>query len=511
MMLEQAVRKFVEPGMHLHFASTPSRSNAAVREVARAFAGRDPGFTISATGFHSMLHLLAILRLGRRYVGCFFGDNWPAPRPNALYTRLAQEGATLEHWSLLAYVAALRAGALGDRWAIARSLAGTGMAAELAAAGRYREIGDAGLVAALRPDVTFLHAAAADPDGHVLSTPPYGEGVWGALAAQRGVIVTVEERVSRSVTRRHPEALRLPPERVLAICEEPGGAHPQPLYTPPALELASYADDFAHYAVWRKLAVDDGAFARFVAQVLDARDGQAAYREWAAAAAAEASPEPGPAAEQLVAEAARWIERRVRAGGARAILAGIGHAFEAARLAARRLAGQGVKVPLLVETGLLDMEPAAEASRFLLSWDNMGRCRRLGAVEDALGVLACGADNRCLAVIGAAQVDEIGDLNSTRLADGRILVGSGGAADLAAAAGEVVVVVPAERGRLVDRVPYVTSRGSRVRSIVTDAGILWRDQDGDRWTLADFPHDAGVAPLRVHCPWPFDVSVGRAA
>ena len=50
MRLEQAIRKFVTPGMHLHFGSTPSRSNAAVRELARAFAGRKPGFTISATG-----------------------------------------------------------------------------------------------------------------------------------------------------------------------------------------------------------------------------------------------------------------------------------------------------------------------------------------------------------------------------------------------------------------------------------------------------------------------------
>src|SRR3954447_2327025 len=110
--LARAVRLHVEPGMHLHFASTPSRSNAAVREVARAFLDRRPGFVLSSTGFHSSAHTLALLGLGRRYLSCFFGDNYPTPRPNALYRTLAKEDA-LEHWSLLTYVLALRAAALG--------------------------------------------------------------------------------------------------------------------------------------------------------------------------------------------------------------------------------------------------------------------------------------------------------------------------------------------------------------------------------------------------------------
>src|SRR5437764_965857 len=110
--LVDAVRTYVRPAMHLNFASTPSRSNAAVREVARCFQGTSPGFILSATGFHSTAHLLALLRLGKRYISCFFGDNYPIPRPNPLYTQLLQEGVELEHWSLWSYVTALRAGAL---------------------------------------------------------------------------------------------------------------------------------------------------------------------------------------------------------------------------------------------------------------------------------------------------------------------------------------------------------------------------------------------------------------
>ena len=52
---------------------------------------------IAATGFHSSAHLLAILRLGRKYVACFFGDNYPIPHPNELYMSLVTEGA-VRNW-----------------------------------------------------------------------------------------------------------------------------------------------------------------------------------------------------------------------------------------------------------------------------------------------------------------------------------------------------------------------------------------------------------------------------
>src|SRR5687767_1093562 len=94
--LAEAITRHVRPGMHLNFASTPVRSNVAIRELARQFRQRAPGFTFSATGFHSTAHLLGLLRLGRRYIGCFFGDNHPTPRPNFLYQKLLSEGATLE-------------------------------------------------------------------------------------------------------------------------------------------------------------------------------------------------------------------------------------------------------------------------------------------------------------------------------------------------------------------------------------------------------------------------------
>src|SRR5207249_3223406 len=143
-------------------------------------------------------HLLAMLRLGRKYVACFFGDNYPVPRPNELYTRLLQEGVEIEPWSLWSYVSALRAAALGQKYAVTNSLAGTTLGEELSRAGMYTEVPDPrgegrlGLVTPMRPDVTFVHAPLGDEAGNLVFSPPYSEGFWGARAARVGVIATVE-------------------------------------------------------------------------------------------------------------------------------------------------------------------------------------------------------------------------------------------------------------------------------------------------------------------------------
>ena len=557
--LADAVRRYVEPGLHLHFASTPSRSNAAIREVARAFRGQRPELTLSTSGFHSSAHLLGLLRLGRRYLACFFGDNYPAPRPSALYAALEREGATLEQWSLWTYVCALRAGALGHDWAVTNSLAGTELGAALARAGRYAEVPDpaspdgsrrVGLVAALRPDVTFVHAAGADEEGNVLLSPPYSEGHWGALAARRGVIATVEQAPAADPAGRLVGALQIPAHRVLAICVEPWGAHPQPLWALPAFETRRYRDDFEHYARWRQLTEDAEAFAGFTRAVLDAPDGGAAYRAWvgmnrlraladvtaappAAAVAAPTRASVPPAAgaaatdaswvDRLVVSAARRIEALVRAGGFRVALAGIGHAFLAARLAQLALAEAQVRLAVMVEIGLYDVACDAGTSGFLLAWDNVDRARRLSSVEDVLGTHACGAANACLGILGAAQVDGTGSLNSSRLADGRPLVGSGGACDVAAAAAEVMVLSRADPARLVRAVDFVTSPGARVRSIVTDLGTLVRDGAGADWRLdalapaacaegarpvarpAPEARRAAAQALAARCGWTFDI------
>src|SRR6187402_1464838 len=283
--LSQAIALHVEAGMHLHFASTPSRSNAAVRELARHFNGQRPEFVFSATGFHSSAHTLALLGLGRRYIGCFFGDNSPAPRPNVLYQKLTAEPGVIEQWSLLEYVLALKAGALGHPYAVTTSAGRSDLHADLERAGRLFEVPDPRggpdtlrLLTAIVPDITFVHAAVGTASGRALFCPPFGEGFAGALAARCGVIVTVDKLVDECELGDFPELVPLPAANVLAIAEEPFGAHPQPLYVGARVRsLDGYGDDFAGYEHWREMAQRPERFAEYRRRVLEAPDGQKAY------------------------------------------------------------------------------------------------------------------------------------------------------------------------------------------------------------------------------------------
>src|SRR5207247_858073 len=118
----------------------------------------------------------------------------------------------------------------------------------------------------------------------------------------------------------------------------------------------------------------------------------------------------------------------------------------------------GIDVRVMVETGLFDVECGAAADEFLLSYRTIALAKRLSSIEDVLGTLTCGAGNRCLGVLGAAQVDPSGSVNSTKIGD-KLLVGSGGANDIAAGADEIVVLTRCADTRLVPKVDYVTSSG----------------------------------------------------
>ena len=93
----------------------------------------------------------------------------------------------------------------------------------------------------MQPDIALLHAPVADRAGNVAIHPPLLEGVWGALAARRGAIVTVERIVDD--IRPWSHLVRIPAHRVLAVVETPFGAHPGGLYTG-SLPAEGYGEDY---------------------------------------------------------------------------------------------------------------------------------------------------------------------------------------------------------------------------------------------------------------------------
>lgn len=85
------------------------------------------------------------------------------------------------------------------------------------------------LVPALNPDVAIIHAQQADENGNAQVWGIEGDCKWGANAAKK-VIVSCERIVSREVIGKDPSRTIVPDFRVVAVVEEPFGAHPG--YTP---------------------------------------------------------------------------------------------------------------------------------------------------------------------------------------------------------------------------------------------------------------------------------------
>jgi acyl CoA:acetate/3-ketoacid CoA transferase beta subunit len=198
--------------------------------------------------------------------------------------------------------------------------------------------------------------------------------------------------------------------------------------------------------------------------------------------------------ERAAALGAREVERVVEAVGADAVLAGAGVANLAAWVAVARAQASGGRVALTAELGLWGYEPTP-ADPYIFNQRVFPATPYLSDASAVLGMVIGGPGTRTVGCLGAAEVDRDGRLNSTRLAGGRFLVGSGGANDVASRATACVVVTLARPERLPEKVAYITSPGGRVVSVVTDKGILRRDDGTLR--VAAVPSGEGTTGERV--------------
>ena len=155
------------------------------------------------------------------------------------------------------------------------------------------------------------------------------------------------------------------------------------------------------------------------------------------------------------------------------MLAGAGVANLAAWVAVARARAAGSRVTLTAELGLWGYEPTP-ADPYIFNHRVFPGTPYLSDASSVLGMVIGGPGTRTVGCLGAAEVDRQGRLNSTELAGGRFLVGSGGANDVASRANACVVVTLARPERLPESVAYVTSPGHKVVSVVTDKGVLRR-------------------------------------
>jgi acyl CoA:acetate/3-ketoacid CoA transferase beta subunit len=198
--------------------------------------------------------------------------------------------------------------------------------------------------------------------------------------------------------------------------------------------------------------------------------------------------------EQAASLGARELERVVGAVGADAVLAGAGVANLAAWVAVARARAAGSRVVLTAELGLWGYEPTP-ADPYIFNQRVFPSTPYLSDASAVLGMVIGGPGTKTVGCLGAAEVDSAGCLNSTELAGGRFLVGSGGANDVASRATACVVVTLARPERLPRTAAYVTSPGERVTSVVTDKGILRREDGVLR--LAAVPSGDGTLEERI--------------
>lgn len=184
-------------------------------------------------------------------------------------------------------------------------------------------------------------------------------------------------------------------------------------------------------------------------------------------------------------------------------VAGCGAARRAARLAR---AVHAPRLTVLGDDGTVDGLPAATAGVTDTTYWLQG-----GRVD--VGLLA------------ADQVDAFGNVNTTVLGEydepTTRLAGTGAAAEIAAGAGRVVVLLPHRLTAFVERVDFVTApgalagpldraqlglRGVGTVAVVTDLGILRPDPATAELVLTEVHPGVSVDRVRAETGWPLEVA-----
>lgn len=523
--LTQAIADHVHAGDVLHPVVGHTRWTAATREIVRQWWGRDPGFTLVMLSLSSLGALFFRGELVRKVVTGYSGDTFPNFTPNPWFARAYESGAVeVEHWSFLAFSQRLEAAAKGLPAIVTRSIAGSSMEANAG----FKHVtspfgsGTVGLLEPLAPDVALMHAPLADREGNVVVTPPLLEGVWGALAAKRGVIVTVEKIIDD--VRPYAASTRIPAHKVLAVVECPMGAHPGGLFTG-ALPVDGYGEDYQFWIDARAATRSDEYDAWIKEWVLDidsqdawlakvGADRIAALREkadpdsWRAEAAANPPDLDAPVNgwERCAVWGARYLAERVAARGAHAVLAGAGVANLSAWLGVQLARDAGCEVQLTAEIGLWGYD-ATIADPFVLNHRNFPTATMLGDAQMVLGALVGGAGTTTIGCLGGAQIDKTGNINSTQIVPRPFLVGSGGGNDVASTAAENVIVATLTPQRTVEQCSYITSPGTSVHALVTDLG-RFEKRDGVL-QLAALAPGATFEQVQELCGWELEPPTGE--
>ncbi len=183
---------------------------------------------------------------------------------------------------------------------------------------------------------------------------------------------------------------------------------------------------------------------------------------------------------------------------------------------------------IFFETGAVDSEleevPLTVGDPRVMFWTATN-----GGLADSFAIMQNKfTGKQVVGVLGAAQIDRYGNLNSTIIGDYLKptvrFPGSGGACDVASSAGRTIIFMEHQREKFVNKVDYLTSPGwldgpgGREKAgliergpsvVVTDLALMRFDESTKEMYLAGcYP---GVTPEQVlnNMEFPVDVSRGR--
>ena len=517
MSLSEAVSRYIKPGMVIHTGQTNIRwCTAIIYEIARQFWGRKPNFTLVGISMNFPQSILVHGGLVRRIITSYCGDPYYTPSPNRVYQRAFKEGMLeIENWSIYTLPLRLKAAALGLPFLPTFSLIGSGMAEEndedfLIVDDPFQTGKKVGLVNSLQPDITIIHGWMADREGNAIFLPPLAENLYGAMASKEGVVLTVEKLVPTETIRKYSQFTRLPGHYVRSVSEVPFGAHPSGLSRVGMEDMDLYMEDYDFVEEAHQASKSPETFENWVKKwVLSCKGhsdylrklgykrilelkGRSHFDSWRFdIGVMENRPKTTryTPIEMAIVAMARKLAEKVKKNGYQTLLAGAGIANLAAWLSFYNLKKEGYSLDLMAEVGLYGYIPRP-TDPSLFNMRNFPTCKMNADIHTIMGMLVGGKKAQCIGALGAAQVDERGNINTTKTASDRYIVGSGGANDVASTAREVVAIVPHVKERLPKKVFYVTSPGKTVRTVVSTLGIFEKLDTDSRFTLtAYYPKD----------------------
>lgn len=542
--LDQAVKRYVKPGMTLHVSD---RASALVREIIRQFYGTKPDFTLIAIMVTEYLINLVHCGLVRKIITSNCSEALPTPAPSRVIQRAFRNNTVdIENWSLLSLTQRLMAGAFDLPFMPTKSILGSTMAEENQSS--FCEMLDpfgtgtkVGLVKKLTPDLSLVHGWAADPEGNLI-TAPYlltGEDAWGAKASKGGVVATVEHLVSTEFIRRHSALVTIPGYMVNSVSVTPLGAHPLSMATNFGIaEFEPYDTDYEFIMERRRASqreqdlnawietwvLDSPSQDAYLSKLGEERilslKRRASIDSWKdnPALVLVSRSRDYSSREMMVIAAARKVAEAVRNHGYKGILFGIGVSCLAAYLAYYKLRQEGCEVDLwLGGAGFYGFSPRPSSSQYPPYGDppTISSSKMVAEVTNTYGVFVGGRQGNSISVLSAAEVDKYGNINSTRTSPDSYLIGAGGSND-AVNAKEVVLVVPQSASRLVKKVYYVSCPGNNVKVLVTDMAIFQRI-DGEFVLTGYLPSptvsstEQAIDQIRQNCGWQLKVAPGITA